>query len=33
MSGFDWPALMRVGLVGLRLSPDTFWRLTRPSCG
>lgn len=28
MSSFDWPALMRVGLVGLRLSPDTFWRLT-----
>ncbi len=28
MSGFDWPALMRVGLCDLRLSPDVFWRLT-----
>ncbi|MDE4304398.1 phage tail assembly chaperone [Phaeobacter gallaeciensis] len=28
MSGFDWPALLRLGLVGLRLSPDAFWRLT-----
>ncbi|WP_377186969.1 rcc01693 family protein [Ruegeria meonggei] len=28
MSGFDWPALMRAGLVGLRLSPEQFWRLT-----
>ena len=28
MSGFDWPALMRLGLSGLRLTPDTFWRLT-----
>lgn len=28
MSGLDWPALMRAGLVGLRLTPDQFWRLT-----
>ncbi|WP_170382782.1 rcc01693 family protein [Ruegeria atlantica] len=28
MSGFDWPALMRAGFVGLRLTPDQFWRLT-----
>jgi uncharacterized phage protein (TIGR02216 family) len=26
--GFDWPALMRAGLHGLRLSPDVFWALT-----
>lgn len=26
--GMDWPALMRVGLHGLRLSPDAFWQLT-----
>jgi uncharacterized phage protein (TIGR02216 family) len=26
--GFDWPALMRAGLYGLRLSPDAFWALT-----
>ena len=26
--GLDWPALMRAGLVGLRLAPETFWRLT-----
>ena len=25
---FDWPALMKAGLVGLRLDPDAFWRLT-----
>jgi uncharacterized phage protein (TIGR02216 family) len=25
---FDWPALMRAGLIGLRLSPDDFWALT-----
>ena len=25
---FDWPALMRAGLVGLGLQPDVFWRLT-----
>ena len=29
MSGrMDWPALMRAGLQGLRLTPDQFWRLT-----
>lgn len=28
MSGFDWPVLMRAGFVGLRLTPDQFWRLT-----
>lgn len=28
MSGFDWPALMRAGVQGLRLRPDEFWRLT-----
>lgn len=27
-SGLDWPALMRVGLHGLGLSPDVFWGLT-----
>ncbi len=24
----DWPALMRLGLVELRLTPDQFWALT-----
>lgn len=28
MSGLDWPGLMRGGLVGLRLQPEEFWRLT-----
>ena len=28
MSGLDWPALMRAGLVGLRLAPREFWALT-----
>ena len=28
MSRFDWPALMRAGLQQLRLSPETFWRLS-----
>ena len=28
---FDWPALMRLGLNGLRLTPDRFWALTPPS--
>ncbi|MCG7521266.1 rcc01693 family protein [Ruegeria sp. Ofav3-42] len=28
MSGFDWSALMRAGMTGLRLTPDQFWRLT-----
>ncbi len=25
---FDWPALMRAGMLGLRLSPAEFWALT-----
>jgi uncharacterized phage protein (TIGR02216 family) len=24
----DWPALLRAGLHGLRLTPEEFWRLT-----
>ncbi len=28
MSGFDWPALMRAGMQGLRMTPGEFWRLT-----
>jgi uncharacterized phage protein (TIGR02216 family) len=24
----DWAGLMRIGLVTLRLAPDTFWSLT-----
>ncbi|SDW28483.1 phage conserved hypothetical protein [Ruegeria halocynthiae] len=28
MSGFDWPVLMRAGFLGLRLTPEQFWRLT-----
>ncbi|MHA6262176.1 rcc01693 family protein [Arenibacterium sp. CAU 1754] len=28
MSAFDWPALMRAGVQGLRLTPEAFWRLT-----
>jgi len=28
VSGFDWPALMRAGMLGLRLMPDQFWHLT-----
>lgn len=28
MSGFDWTAMMRAGLQGLRLTPDQFWALT-----
>jgi uncharacterized phage protein (TIGR02216 family) len=24
----DWPRLMRLGLVDLRLKPDEFWSLT-----
>ncbi|MDH4538959.1 phage tail assembly chaperone [Sulfitobacter faviae] len=27
-SGFDWPALLRVGLSRLGLLPDQFWALT-----
>jgi uncharacterized phage protein (TIGR02216 family) len=26
--GLDWPGLMRVGIVGLRLRPAEFWALT-----
>lgn len=26
--GFDWPALMRVGMQQLGLKPDEFWALT-----
>ena len=25
---FDWPGLMRAGLIGLRLKPAEFWALT-----
>lgn len=28
MNGFDWSALMRAGMQGLRLTPEQFWRLT-----
>lgn len=28
MSQLDWPAMMRAGLLGLRLKPVDFWRLT-----
>jgi len=28
MSRFDWPALQRAGLRGLRLRPAEFWALT-----
>lgn len=28
MNGFDWPALMRIGLHGMGLKPDEFWALT-----
>ena len=28
MSGFNWPALMRAGIAGLRLTPEQFWALT-----
>ena len=28
MNAFDWPVLMRAGLLGLRLQPDQFWALT-----
>lgn len=24
----DWPGLLRLGLTGLRLAPEAFWRLT-----
>ena len=26
--GLDWPALIRVGIYGLKLSPEVFWTLT-----
>lgn len=26
--GLDWPGLMRAGLHGLQLPPETFWALT-----
>lgn len=28
MSRFDWPALLKTGLVTLRLTPADFWALT-----
>ena len=28
MSAFDWPGLMRAGMVWLRLTPSQFWALT-----
>ncbi|MHC0053105.1 rcc01693 family protein [Actibacterium sp. D379-3] len=28
MTRFDWPGLMRAGMVGLGLSPAAFWALT-----
>lgn len=28
MKRIAWPKLMQLGLVGLRLKPDEFWRLT-----
>lgn len=28
MTSLDWPALMKAGMGGLRLTPDQFWRLT-----
>jgi len=28
MSAIDWAGLMKVGLHGLGLTPDVFWRLT-----
>ena len=28
MTKFDWPALMRLGLGHLKLTPDQFWALT-----
>ncbi|MEO8245021.1 MAG: rcc01693 family protein [bacterium] len=28
MNAIDWPGLMRVGLLGLGLTPEVFWRLT-----
>jgi uncharacterized phage protein (TIGR02216 family) len=28
MTGIDWAGLMQVGLHGLGMQPDAFWRLT-----
>ena len=28
MSLIDWAGLMRAGLLGLRLTPEVFWRLS-----
>lgn len=28
MTRFDWPGLMRAGLLGLRIKPADFWQLT-----
>jgi len=28
MNGFDWPAMMRIGLHRMGLKPDEFWGLT-----
>jgi uncharacterized phage protein (TIGR02216 family) len=28
MSRIDWAGLMRLGLLGLKLPPEVFWRLT-----
>ncbi|WP_422050089.1 rcc01693 family protein [Shimia sp.] len=28
MARFDWPALMRAGIGGLRLTPVEFWALS-----
>lgn len=28
MSRIDWPGLMRAGLCELKLTPETFWKLT-----
>ncbi|MBR9843296.1 MAG: phage tail assembly chaperone [Rhodobacteraceae bacterium] len=28
MNRFDWSALLRAGLYGLRLRPEEFWALT-----
>jgi uncharacterized phage protein (TIGR02216 family) len=28
MTGIDWAGLMQVGLHGLGMHPDAFWRLT-----
>ena len=28
MTGLDWPNLLRLGVQGLGLRPDQFWRLT-----